>query len=100
MNAGESVRLNADCLLREWPRASGLPVGLGKRGMALACAGEAREGWVPVDYQDRVAWVAERYVEGERPYPSRLRRATVPRDCRPRLTENSTLCCFPGARCP
>ena len=38
MNAGESVRLHADCLLREWPRASGLPVGLGKRGMALACA--------------------------------------------------------------
>ena len=64
MNAGEVLRLNADCLLREWPRASGLPVGLGKRGMALACAGEAREGWVPVDYQDRVAWVAERYVEG------------------------------------
>ena len=67
MNAGESVCLADDCLLREWPRAASLPVGLGKRGMALVCAGPAREGWVPVHYQDRVAWVAERYVEGERP---------------------------------
>ena len=64
MNAGESVCLADDCLLREWPRAASLPVGLGKRGMALVCAGPAREGWVPVHYQDRVAWVAERYVEG------------------------------------
>ncbi len=66
MAGRERLRLAANCFLREEPSRAAAPLGVGKRGMGLACAGPARDGWLPVEYRGGIAWVAGRFVEARR----------------------------------
>ena len=62
MAGGDTLRLAADCFLRAAPGTAAAPLGVGKRGMTLPCAGPAEDGWRPVAYRCGIAWVAARFA--------------------------------------
>ena len=62
MSAG-TVRLAVNAFVREDPSSAAVPLGLAKRGSALAAAGDEKDGWLAVEWYGQIGWVWGKVLE-------------------------------------